>query len=100
MKIIKSTNKTSIRGVMLISDFRPPSPPPTPIDIKISLKFRLSSKRNVGRPKPSTKRSLFVDQLRKQTQLIHADRTKSVHHILNFFVLGTQIRLDVNRLVQ
>src|SRR5689334_13319733 len=102
MKMMMSTSRTSIMGVMLISLFGPP-PPPTDIPIRELLynslflfRFRCGCGR-IGRSRGLT---LVLQLFGEKTQLVHAGSTKIVHHIYDLLVAGALVALYIHGLVQ
>src|ERR1700743_1202397 len=113
MKIISSTSRISIMGVMLIFDWGP-LPPPTDIAIKnCSLKILIEHRRNFQRPAPRVsepeieprsafrlRRKVIVENLlRQQAHVVDSTRPEIVYNVFDCLVLGARIGPDVNDLI-
>src|ERR1035438_2760822 len=98
MKMMMSTNKTSIMGVILISCFGPPSPPTDIPIVKLLYEssvilLRDGRRRVGGSPGRRCCLAFFLQLLGEKPQLVDTGRAEVVHHIHYFFVARALVRL-------
>src|SRR5262249_23231432 len=99
MKMIRSTSRTSMSGVMLMSAFCPPEVPTAIAIVNFSC-FLLSPLAVEGRCLRPRGLRILRDQLGDQADLIDAGRPQIVDDLHHALILGARIALDVASLVQ
>src|SRR5260370_36685188 len=97
MKMMINTSSTSIIGVMLISAFGPPDPPPTAIPINQTPYVLLLLCFFCGF---EWSYDLFLNLLGQKTQRVDPASPHVVDDIHHFLIAGALVGLDVASLVQ
>src|SRR5580698_3498358 len=102
MKMMRSTRRTSISGVTLISETACPVPPPPPIPIAISplsLRCALQLLDRIEQCRSDLllgRRLVGVTLLSQKTELTHASGTDTVYCVHDLAVVRPDVRSQVN----